>query len=106
MVVIPEQPKPHEEIKINPEKVYEISVKLSYNKPAYLRKLKKIAEDFKFAEENTTKNTADGVVRLVETDRYRMRKLNDYDFKDYEFPAKSLSLGLAYKNKATIWKRP
>jgi hypothetical protein len=35
-----------------------------------------------------------------------MRKLNDYDFKDYEFPAKSLSLGLSHKDKISVWKRP
>jgi hypothetical protein len=37
--------------------------KNSFNKPAVFRKLKKAAEDFKFAEENVTLHSAIDVVR-------------------------------------------
>ncbi len=45
------------------------------------------------------------VVRPFETDRTRQKKFNDFDFKDYEFPACSTSLGGQHKGKASVWKR-
>jgi len=67
--------------------------------------LKKVAEDFKFAEENVSLHSAVDVVRPFETDRGRQRKLNDFDFKDYEFPSISSSLGSDHKGKASVWKK-
>lgn len=80
-------------------------MKNAFNKPSALRKLKKPAEDFKFAEENVALHTAIDVVRPFETDRSRQKKLNDYDFKDYEFPSSSISLGGEHKNKPSVWKK-
>ena len=48
-----------------------------------MRKLKKIAEDFKFSDENVALHSSIDVVRPFETDRNRQKKLNDFDFKDY-----------------------
>jgi hypothetical protein len=45
--------------------------------------LKKVAEDFKFAEENVTLHSSVDVVRPFETDRTRQRKLNNFDYVDY-----------------------
>ena len=73
--------------------------KNKFNKPGFLRKGKKVAENFKFAEENVTLHSAVDVVRPFETDRTRQRKLNDFDFHDFEFPSKSISLGAAVKDK-------
>jgi len=54
-----------------------------FHKPGLLRKLKKQAEDYKFAEENVALTNAVDVVRPFETDRNYQRKLNDVDFKDF-----------------------
>jgi len=45
------------------------------------------------------------VVRPFECDRTRVKKLNDYDFIDYEFPPTSYSLGYASKDTPSEWKR-
>lgn len=63
-----------------------------------------MAEDFKFAEENVALNSAVDVVRPFEVDRTRQRKLNDFDFKDYEFPSLSVSLGGEHAAKVSLWK--
>jgi len=42
----------------------------------------------------------------MECDKNRMRKLNDYDFVDHEFPPTSYSLGYKFKQIVTEWKRP
>ena len=54
-----------------------------HNKPGVLRKGKKVAENFKFAEDNVNLHSAVDVVRPFETDRARQRKLNDFDFHDF-----------------------
>jgi hypothetical protein len=43
--------------------IHPFSSRNKYNKPGLLRKGKKIAEDFKFSEENVTLNSAVDVVR-------------------------------------------
>ena len=77
-----------------------------HNKPGFLRKGKKVAENFKFAEENINQHSAIDVVRPFETDRTRQRKLNDFNFQDFEFPAKSICLGSEWKDKESVWKQP
>lgn len=67
--------------------------------------MKKVAEDFKFAEENVTLNSAVDVVRPFEIDRTRQRKLNNFDFKDFEFPSASVSLGGENASKPSVWKK-
>jgi hypothetical protein len=86
------QPSQSEEF-ITIEKLHQFSHKINFNKPGNIRKLKKVAEDFKFAEENVAQNNAVDVIRPFEIDRTRQRKLNDFNFKDYEFPSASISLG-------------
>ena len=49
-------------------------------------------------------NSAVDVVRPFEADRTRQRKLNDFDFKDYEFPSLSVSLGGEHATKVSLWK--
>jgi len=49
---------------------------MAFNRPGYIRKLKKIAEDHNFAEENVNRHFAFDVVRFCETDRTRQKKLN------------------------------
>ena len=71
-----------------------------------MRKGKKVAEDFNFSKENVSQHSAVDVVRPFETDRSRQQKLNDFDFKDYEFPAVSSSLGNEYCKKESVWKHP
>lgn len=51
-------------------------------------------------------NSAIDVVKPFETDRTRQQKLNTFDFKDYEFPSVSSSLGNDFKDKASTWKQP
>ena len=102
--VLPAQPTKVDE-PITIDVLHPFSVKNAFNKPSALRKLKKPAEDFKFAEENVALHTAIDVVRPFETDRSRQKKLNDYDFKDYEFPSSSISLGGEHKGKASVWKK-
>ena len=53
-----------------------------FNKPGYLRKGKKVAEDYYFADENPINHSAVDVVRPFEAIRAKMRKLNNFDFKD------------------------
>jgi hypothetical protein len=45
------------------------------------------------------------VVRPFETDRNRQKKLNDVDFRDFQFPSSSSSLGGEHKAKESIWKK-
>ena len=85
--------------------LHPFKAKNSFNKPASIRKLKKAAEDFKFAEENTTLHSAIDVVRPRETDRNLQKKLNDFNFQDYEFPSTSISLGGEHKDKTSVWKK-
>jgi hypothetical protein len=85
--------------------LHPVGFKNQFNKPGYVRKLKKVAEDFKFSDENATLHSAVDVVRPFETDRGRQRKLNDYDFKDYEFPSITASLGSGNQDKPTVWKK-
>lgn len=102
---VPAQPAKVEDVEFL-DKLHPFSVKGGNNRPGYLRKLKKVAEDFKFAEENAALHTAVDVVRPAETDRNKQKKLNDFDFKDFEFPAASVSLGRDHKEKVSVWKRP
>lgn len=44
-------------------------------------------------------------MRPFEVDRARQRKLNDFDFKDYEFPSTSISLGGEHASKPSHWKK-
>jgi hypothetical protein len=53
-----------------------------------------------------TLHNAVDVVRPFETDRARQRKLNDFNFQDFEFPATSVSLGTGFKGKESTWKKP
>ena len=82
------------------------SLRGGFNKPGFLRKGKKVAEDFSFATENVAQNTAVDVVKPYETDRSKQQKLNNYDFKDYEFPSVSSSLGVEHRDKESVWKQP
>lgn len=102
---IKETPAPPEEIVFN-DQLRPFSLRGGFNKPGFLRKGKKVAEDFNFASENVAQNSAVDVVKPFETDRSRQQKLNDYDFKDYEFPAHSSSLGNDYCKKESVWKHP
>ena len=63
-----------------------------------------MAENFKFAEENVTLHSAVDVVRPFETDRARQRKLNDFNFTDFEFPANSVCISSSCKE--STWKKP
>jgi hypothetical protein len=101
---VPAQPTRYEET-ITIDVLHPFSIKNQFNKPGNLRKLKKVAEDFKFAEENLALHNAVDVIRPFETDRSRQRKLNDFDFKDYEFPSSSISLGGEHKGKPSVWKK-
>lgn len=92
------QPSQSDEV-ITIDKLHPFSHKINFNKPGNIRKGKKVAEDFKFAEENMTQNNAVDVVRPFEIDRTRQRKLNDFNFKDFEFPSASVSLGVEHANK-------
>lgn len=49
-------------------------------------------------------NNAVDVVRPFEVDRTRQRKLNDFNFKDFEFPSSSVSLGGEHASKESVWK--
>lgn len=53
-----------------------------FNRPAYIRKGKKVADDFNFASENVAQHAAVDVVRPYECDRAKVKKLSDYDFID------------------------
>jgi hypothetical protein len=86
------------------DKLHPFSHKINFNKPGNIRKGKKVAEDFKFAEENVSQNNAVDVVRPFEVDRTRQRKLNDFNFKDFEFPSSSVSLGSEHATKESVWK--
>lgn len=103
-VIVPAQPPKNDE-PIVIDVLHPFSIKNQFNKPGNLRKLKKVAEDFKFAEENVTLHNAVDVIRPYETDRTRQRKLNDFDFKDFEFPSSSISLGGEHKTKPSVWKK-
>jgi hypothetical protein len=67
--------------------------------------LKKIAEDFNFANENSTNHSAIDVVRPFETEKGRVKKLSDFNFIDHEFPPTSYSLGYTLKDTQSEWKR-
>lgn len=51
-----------------------------------------------------TLHNAVDVVRPFETDRARQRKLNDFNFSDFEFPANSVCLSSSCKE--SVWKKP
>lgn len=103
-VVNPQPEQQEEEITI--EAIHGFGNKNKFNKPGYLRKGKKVAENFKFAEENVTLHSAVDVVRPFQVDRTRQQKLNDFDFQDYEFPPAPLILGAGQKDKTITWKKP
>lgn len=89
---MPAQPAQIEEF-IFADQLQPFSLRNNFNKPGFLRKGKKVAEDFNFATENVIQHSAVDVVKPFETDRARQQKLNNFDFKDYEFPANSTVLG-------------
>lgn len=81
-----------------------------YNRPAYIRKLKKIAENFDFEEINQKNHTYYEIVRPFECDRSRVQVLEKLNaggdsFSDKEFPANSFSIGKRYWKQPTEWKR-
>ena len=57
-----------------------------FNKPAYIRKLKKIAEDFDYKVQNSSRIFVTDVLRPIECDRHMMGKFRSPDFKDVQFP--------------------
>lgn len=79
--VEPQPQQQEEEVII--EAIHGFGNKNKFNKPGFLRKGKKVAENFKFAEENVTLHSAVDVVRPFEVDRTRQKKLNDFDFHDF-----------------------
>lgn len=98
-----EQPH-HYEPKVEAEKKVEVG-KSVFNRPQYIRKLKKIAEDFNFASENAQNHQLKDVLRPFECERGRMRRFNEEKFVDHEFPPTSFSLGAAFRNEPSNWKK-
>jgi hypothetical protein len=59
-----ESPQPVQQLEeITLEVLHPFSNKNKFNKPGFLRKGKKVAEDFKFADENVVQNIAVDVVK-------------------------------------------
>lgn len=78
---------------------------LIYNRPGYIRKLKKIAEDYNFHNENVKEHAAYDVVRPIECLRDPVFRLNSPGYEDYEFPSESVSIGHEYRSELVIFKK-
>ena len=63
------------------------------NHPKFIRKFKKVAEDYEFADENVANHKGQDIVRPQETNRSMQRRLNDYNYSDSDFPHSITSLG-------------
>lgn len=78
----------------------------TYNRPSYIKKLKKVAEDFKYHAENSKMHFAIDVVRPAECIREIIRRGNTPDFVDSEFPPENPSIGFEYRMDWILWKKP
>jgi hypothetical protein len=76
-----EQPRKTKQTDTN-EVTANIDNHLFFNRPAYIRKLKKVAEDFNFVEENSSHHKFVEVLRPSETLRSSARKQNCPGFED------------------------
>lgn len=64
-----------------------------FNRPSYLRKLKKVAQDFNYKEVNLTKHRYKDVVKLNESVPEKALSQECRDFVDKEFPPEGISVG-------------
>jgi hypothetical protein len=69
-----------------------------FNRPSYIRKLKKIAEDFDFIRENQENHRFLEVLRPSECIRAIVKKQNYPNFQDHEFPPNWSSIGKEAKS--------
>lgn len=77
-----------------------------FNRPAYIRKLKKIAENFDFDTKNANRYFYVDVVRPDECLRSNVLQKETNEFVDREFPPNNISVGPEYrKNQEVSWKR-
>lgn len=71
-----------------------------------MRKLKKIAEDYNFHNENPESHIAYDVVRPSECFRDQARKLNSPGYVDDQFPPDSVSIGHEHRADLVLFKKP
>jgi hypothetical protein len=84
-----------------------------FNRPLYIRKLKKIAENFDYRSRNERSTHFENVLRIAECYYSEIKKLNTSDFTDVEFPANYIAFvdnvkerKIGHFNDYNNWKKP
>ena len=86
--------------------VHSSGTNILFNRPEYIRKLKKIAEEVPDYYWNNSKNYYRDVVRLYECDPNRVLSKQKSNFEDKEFPPQGISIGPEYRKDDSIcWRR-